>query len=89
MNVDVYRYRDYEVVVPTGVDLKTLNGQAEIIASKLTSSMMQKTNVELNSLYKGELLGKVKKQIEENGMGLSTMTFLFTESSVPNPKNLP
>jgi hypothetical protein len=82
MKVDTYhstKKPSYGLVVPTGTDLTRLQGAAGRGVASLSPLTLQRTNVELSDVYKGDLREFLENQIAQEGAGLVKIVVGFDE----------
>lgn len=82
MKIDTYRSKTkpaYGLIVPSGVDPTTLQGDAAAAAAKLSPLVNHSRGVALDELYKGDLLARLETQIASEGAGLVKIEVTFSE----------
>ncbi len=82
MKIDAYQSnskRSYGVVVPAGTDLSKLTGEAATAIAKLQPLVKKKSDVELDSICKGDLLEHHQKQLKEHGASMQKIEVHFSE----------
>lgn len=81
MRVDIYSSKKpspYALVVPAGTAVESFDGKVADAITKL-QPLEKRSTAELGSVYKGELLDFLEKQIGELGAGLVKVEVRFEE----------
>lgn len=82
MKVDTYRSKaqpSYGLVVPAGTVLEALHGSAGAAIPKLSPLVPHSQGVELEDIFKGDLLKYLQAQIANEGAGLVKTEVRFDE----------
>jgi hypothetical protein len=82
MKIDTYRSSkmpSYEVVVPAGTDLMTLQGEAGAAVANLSPLTVRSKGAMLGDVFKGDLLTHLEAQIAAEGAGLVKTQVQFGE----------
>ena len=82
MKIDTYhssKNSSYEVVVPAGTDLTTLQGNAGAAVTNLSPLTVRTKGAMLGDMFKGDLLAHLESQIAAEGAGLVKVQVHFNE----------